>query len=144
MYEIIITIATAIFIGWVLWKSLKKQPIKFDYFEIPTMKEGPFICSDDECPCSGGINLEPGVTGYLYISKEVVARRKRARSWAEAKQLISLPGLNVFARPNTIIPVFMCEEGARRRHLNLEVAAADAKMMEESGICPLRSTPIKQ
>ncbi len=94
-------------------------------------------------PLLRGGSLEPGVTGYLFISKEVVARRRRARTWAEARALLGPPGIMVMARPGTIIPVFLCEQGARRRLLHLETAAADAKAWVETGRCPLRPTPLE-
>ena len=39
------------------------------------------------------------------------------------------------------VPVFLCEQGARRRGLDLRVAAADAEYVFKSGWCPLRPTP---
>jgi len=44
--------------------------------------------------------------------------------------------------PGTSSPILMCEQGAKLRGLDLEVAAADAKYWWETGLVPLRVTPI--
>jgi hypothetical protein len=39
-------------------------------------------------------------------------------------------------------PILVCEQGAKRRALDLEVAQADAKRWWETGEVPLRATPL--
>jgi len=41
-------------------------------------------------------------------------------------------------------PILVCEEGAKLRGLDLEVAAADAKYWWETGLAPLRATPLSK
>jgi hypothetical protein len=39
-------------------------------------------------------------------------------------------------------PILVCEQGAKLRNLDLEVAAADAKYWWKTGKAPLRATPL--
>ena len=45
------------------------------------------------------------------------------------------------AAAGSAYPILMCEQGAKARGLNLEVAAADAARWWETGRVPLRPTP---
>jgi len=101
-------------------------------------------CSDDDCPCGElGVTIPRG-EGYLYISKEVVEIRTDCPTLREAQEKIQRmrPGAFILTAQGVFTPVLMCEQGARKRGLNLEVAAADAKHWWETGLVPLRPTPI--
>lgn len=117
-----------------------------EYFEVPR-PDGDGYCSDDNCPCGFPGELIPRGTGYIYISPEVVDFRCDARTVREAAQKIArmeqqLGGVRIFAGSGVFAPILMCEQGARRRRLDMEVAAADAKYWWETGLVPLRPTPI--
>ena len=48
----------------------------------------------------------------------------------------------IVAGSGVFLPILMCEQGARRRSLDLEVAAADARHWWDTGEVPLRATPL--
>ncbi len=54
------------------------------------------------------------------------------------KQAMGIQATSVY----TIGPIFVCEQGAKRRDLDLEIAGADAKHWWNTGKVPLRATPI--
>jgi hypothetical protein len=115
-----------------------------DYFEVPNTSPDSFaFCSDNECPCSE-TRIPPG-GGYMYISQTAVDFRKDARSVSEVESLITaMPAIlqqALFSNKNNVTATLMCEQGARKRNLNLEVAAADAKYWWKTGLVPLRATP---
>lgn len=119
-----------------------------EYFEVPR-PDGDGYCSDDSCPCGYPGELIPRGTGYLYITPEVVDFRRDARTVQEAVQKIAhmeqqLGGVRIFAGSGVFTPILMCEQGARKRGLDMQVAAADAKYWWETGLVPLRATPIIQ
>jgi hypothetical protein len=77
----------------------------------------------------------------------VVAFRKDARTVAESNNKIKqlrqrLGGGGVTFDQNVVAPILVCEQAARRRGLDLEVAAADAKYWWKTGLVPLRPTPL--
>ena len=140
------------------WFKKKKQPqpspapalstakSTVQYFEVPVTATDRFLCSDNECPCSGTEPLVPGKTGFLFISSAVVEMRKDARSEAEIGAKLErmsqkLGGAKIFADVGTTRPIFVCRQGAERLGLNLAMAAQDAKMWVETSRCPLRPTP---
>ena len=84
-------------------------------------------CEDAECRCSSEI-IEPG-SGYLYISNQVVLHRKdETRSEGAAAPA----------------PMLLCRDAARRRDLDLEVAAQDAAHWWETGSVVLRASPRRE
>jgi hypothetical protein len=112
------------------------------YFEVPVTRET-FLCSDRECSCLGHDVLTAGKNGYLFISPEVVITRSQYPSWcdmlAHLQEVKGQSGAGMMVVD--VNPLFMCEEGARQRGLDLEIAAADAENWVKVGLCPLRSTP---
>lgn len=117
-----------------------------DYFQSD-VPSGAGYCSDNSCPCP---DMEiPRGTGYIYIEQGLVDFRRQyptlesARMVMQKKQaeMRSNSGMNVsgFYR---LGPILICEQGAKLRHLDLDVAAADAKHWWETGMVPLRATPI--
>ncbi|MGH9428818.1 MAG: hypothetical protein ACRD2L_21230, partial [Terriglobia bacterium] len=116
---------------------------KLEYFEtLPRAGDG--VCSDRNCPCAE-VPIPHG-TGYLYVSKETIEFRRDARTLDDMqKKLEKLEEqLNQFIMmdPELASGVLMCEQGARLRNLDLEVAAGDARRWWESGLIPLRPTPL--
>jgi hypothetical protein len=120
------------------------------YFES-SPPAGDARCSDDECPCEApGTPIRHG-EGYLYVSPSAVEFRTDCPSAdaVEAKlyrikaDALAAGSAVIFAS-GTIGPILMCEQGAQKRHLNLDVAAADAKHWWETGFVPLRPTPIAE
>lgn len=106
-------------------------------------------CSDDRCPCPE--TLIPRGTGFLYVNPEAVLFRADARSVAEAmaKKLaierrtaaqLGLPGAALGKMPNAVL---VCEAGAKLRNLDLATASADAGHWWNTGLAPLRATPIQ-
>ena len=109
-----------------------------EYFEVE-VPFGDALCSDDECPCRPPDDRIPRGSGYLYISETVVNFRQDACTIEEAKQKIARTN---FYGQNRHVPTLMCQQGARKRGLDLNIAAADAKHWWETGLVPLRATPL--
>jgi hypothetical protein len=61
----------------------KTRGVPDGYFEVPVSPLDAFLCSDDECPCTGDERLTLGDNGYVFISEEVVKERRQTRTWAE-------------------------------------------------------------
>jgi len=116
------------------------------YMEVPGNDCDYGLCSDDACPCGYPGARIPRGEGYMYISKEVVEFRKDCPTVAAAQARIELMqghlGVTIMAAGGVFAPVLVCEQGARKRGLDLEVAAADAKYWWKTGLVPLRPTPL--
>ena len=118
-----------------------------EYFEC-TRPAGDGLCSDDACPCGyQGTNIPRG-GGYLYISKEVVEMRRDARSIADVQAKVykiqqTMSSSLMLATNGVFMPILMCEQGAKQRKIDLVTAAADARYYWETGLAPLRPTPIE-
>lgn len=113
-----------------------------EYFDTVARKTRG-LCSDPECPCNE--TSIPVGQGYLYIPRELCAFRwdcrtmdevdaKMERKQKESRALI-IPG------PGLLTPILVCEVGAKRRQLNLEIAGQDAKHWWATGKVPFRPTP---
>ncbi|MEW6083077.1 MAG: hypothetical protein AB1607_00630 [Chloroflexota bacterium] len=118
-----------------------------DYFEVPNTGSDDFaFCSDNECPCTG--TKIPRGKGYMYVSKAAVDFRKDARSISEVEVLLgAMPKMlqdALFADKNNVTATLMCEQGAKKRNLDLKIASDDAKHWWETGLVPLRATPLKK
>lgn len=115
-------------------------------FEVPGNLKPDRRCSDNECPCGSPGAAIPHDAGYMYISEDVVKWRRDARSTQEserkAQRLQKKARMPVVFGQDMIAPTLMCEQGARRRGLDLEVAAADARYWWATGRAPLRVTPL--
>jgi hypothetical protein len=117
-----------------------------EYFDVPEANPGADgICSDNDCPCGFPGARIPRGSGYIYVSSECVDFRRDARSMAEAELKMNLirqrmGGLVMFD-PTLITSILMCEQGARKRGLDLGVAAADARHWWLTHKVPLRATP---
>ncbi len=119
-----------------------------EYIEVPEVNPGQDgLCSDNDCPCGFPGAKIPRGSGHIYVSKEVVDFRRDALSVRAAERKIAalkqnMGGGMVMFAPNTFAPILMCEQGARKRGLDLEVAAADARHWWKTGLVPLRATPL--
>lgn len=116
-----------------------------EYFEVER-PYGDAYCSDDGCPCGYPGAVIPRGGGYVYISQDLVDFRRDARSLRDAQRKIERmqqqTGSILILGPGVAVPILMCEQGARRRGLNLQTAAADAKHWWKTGLVPLRPTPL--
>jgi len=115
------------------------------YFQAPS-PFSPATCSDDECPCDDVV-IHNG-EGYVYISPEMVEFRKDCLTNEEFTNKLTMKfGTSLLFGPgvkNTIYPVIMCEQAARKRNLDLAIARKDAKHWWSHNQLPLRVTPKKR
>ncbi len=116
------------------------------YMQVSGNNRNPGVCSDDSCPCGYPGAEIPRGEGYVYISKEVVEFRADCLTEAEAhlkiQRMSALMNTTIVATSGVFAPVLICEQGARKRGIDLEVAAADARHWWETGQVPLRPTPL--
>ncbi len=118
------------------------------YFEAPVTIEEGLLCSDNECPCPDDTALEPGQTGFLYISGDLVKNRRETPRWeailARDNALAEQMNVVLYRAGGINTPIFLCSEGAERRNLDIDIAAADAVNWFKTGLCPLRESPTKR
>ncbi len=116
------------------------------YMQVSGNDRDPALCSDDACPCGFPGATIPRGKGYMYISKEVAEFRADCLTEAEAQEKIQRMsaqlGATIIAGSGVFSPILMCEQGAKKRGLDLDVAAADAKHWWNTGLVPLRPTPL--
>jgi len=132
-------------IGHTIAKITGRNVERGGFFEgLPPIGDG--LCSDRDCPCPE-VKIPRG-TGYAYISEDLVKSRYNARSLYKLRENIRkrLTGLGeqvgtTILAPSLTSPLLMCELGAALRGIDLDVAAADAKLWWETNLAPLRSTP---
>lgn len=120
----------------------RSTPVEqYEYMEV-NRPAGDGLCSDDSCPCGYPGATIPRGGGYLYISQEVVDFRKDCKSIATAQARVQsmFGGMALFG-PGVLAPILMCEQGARKRGIDLQVAADDARHWWQTGMAPLRPTP---
>lgn len=126
-----------------------------EYFELRT-PVGNGRCMDESCPCSG--SMIPRGEGYLCITPECaefrratpdvrdLVKKKVMGDWKHLKPEDlgeEMDGLmRSIYRPGVGIPILMCELAAKRKGLDLEVAAADAHHWWRTEQVPLRPTPL--
>lgn len=114
-----------------------------EYFEL-SLPDGDAYCSDSQCPCAD--TVIPRGEGYLYISPDVVEFRSDAQSHEEMRRKVEnvsrlFGGKSVVLHEEVSGGILMCEVGAKRRNLNLRMAASDAAYWWKTGMAPLRATP---
>jgi len=114
------------------------------YFYQPITS--PASCSDNQCPCDSTPIQEGG--GYLYISEAAVEFRRDARSERALQskaekyiQSLEAKGAAVYLDPSMYKALLICEEAARRRGLDLNIARSDAEHAWSTSKAPLRATP---
>lgn len=116
------------------------------YFEC-TRPSGDGKCSDNSCPCGFPGTTIPRGTGYFYISEDLVKMRRDALTLEEihakaARMMQQAGGALSAVTSGVLMPILMCEVAAKKRGVDLVVAAADAKYYWETGLAPLRPTPM--
>lgn len=120
-------------------------PFSGPMIEVPGNDREVGLCSDDGCPCGYPGASIPRGTGYMYVSKEVAEIRASAPSVAEMEAKISQMqagfGGMIFAGSGVFAPILMCEQGAKKRGINLDVAAYDARTWWSTGKVACRPTP---
>lgn len=115
------------------------------YMEVPgNDKDG--LCSDDSCPCGSPGARIPRGEGFIYVSKDVAEFRKDCPTVAQTELKIQrmqqqLGGM-IFAGSGVFRPILMCELGAKKRGIDMEIAAADARHWWNTGQVPIRRTPL--
>ena len=114
--------------------------MEYFYSEVP--KWGG-LCSDPACPCDE--TSIPVGQGYLYIPRELCAFRWDCRTMDEVatkmERLQKESGTFLMMGHGIINPILVCEIGAKKRQLNLEIAGQDAKHWWATGMVPFRPTP---
>jgi hypothetical protein len=115
--------------------------MKPGFFEVQRPRSSRYgVCSDNQCPCNEDV-LSPG-NGYLYISEDLVQFRKDALTLQETeKKVLNYRRQATIIDKDLYIPILMCRQGALRRGIDVEIAAADAENFWETGLVPLRPTP---
>lgn len=113
-----------------------------EYFEDEISKVNG-VCSDDQCPCDD--TVIPVGQGYLYIPRDCCDFRWDCRTQkefqAKAEQMAKQSGRYLIFGHGMAGPVLVCEVGAKKRDLNLAIAAQDAKYWWTTGRVPFRPTP---
>jgi hypothetical protein len=114
-------------------------------FEFPFSKSKRFSCSSQSCQGQRAETLQPGRTGYLYISPLVVMMRADSLTLRELddklENLISSFGSQELGAIDDAFPRLICQECAKKLGLNLRVSLRDAKIWAKKSEVPLRPTP---
>ena len=122
-----------------------EAPVRYFEVAVPCWAA---VCPDNNWPWPETPILQGA--GHIYISLDLVefwrdalagreATEKPRRIWAEGD---ARARRYVITDPRQIaVPAFICERGARPRHLDLEVVAAEARQWWETGRMPLRPMP---
>jgi hypothetical protein len=101
------------------------------------------LCSDPQCPCDE--TVIPVGQGYLYVPQSCCDFRWDCRSQqalrAKGERMAAQSGQFVMMGHGMAGPILVCETGARKRNLDLAVAAADARHWWATAQVPFRPTP---
>ncbi len=102
-------------------------------------------CSDNSCPCGfPGAELKNG-EGYMFVSREVADFRKDCPTTDQA--IVKAKGMQSrgeVVSASSLLPILMCELGAKKRGLDLAVAGEDARHWWRTGMVPIRPTPLSR
>ncbi|MBI9018330.1 MAG: hypothetical protein JEZ07_13840, partial [Phycisphaerae bacterium] len=127
--------------------NIVKDSFNGQYFETDPVPSNFGLCSDDLCPCPE-VSIPRG-TGYLYIDKETVDFRRQYPKIKDAEIAIKIELMKnqlamKFDRVIFQVPTakLVCEQGAKLRNLDLQVAGEDARHWWKTGLAPLRATPL--
>jgi len=135
--------------GWRLEKeeapSVSSPVAKQVHQERPMMECTPFrgntSCSDNECLCT--YTTMPPAQGYLWIKPDVANTRIQCLSLTALHGYLTTSGLSrIDEIRRCCLPMVVCEEAAKRRNLDLEVASSDYSSWVNTGIVPCRATPL--
>jgi hypothetical protein len=113
-----------------------------EYFEdVKPTHDG--LCSDPECPCDE--TVIPVGQGYLYVPESCCDFRWDCRTQkelnAKAERLAKESGHFLMFGHGAAGPILVCELGAKKRNLDLSVAARDAKHWWTTGLALSSYTP---
>jgi hypothetical protein len=101
------------------------------------------LCSDPQCPCEE--TLIPVGQGYLYIPEDCCNFRLDCPTLAQlsdkAERMARKSGQFIIFGHGMAGPILVCEVGAKKRNLDLAVAARDARHWWATGQVPFRPTP---
>jgi len=102
---------------------------------------GNAACSDNDCPCPN--TTMPPAKGYLWIKKEIVDTRMKCLSLQALQGFMSASGISSIDEVRRrCLPIVVCEQSAKRRGLDLAVAASDYASWVKTGKVPCRATPL--
>jgi hypothetical protein len=120
---------------------------KLGSFEV-RMPSSDGRCSDNNCPCPPPGTSIPRGNGFLYVDAAVVTFRQDARTddalnrkAARIQADLQSRGAVILHDPAVYKAILMCEQGAKKRHVDLKVAAEDARLAWAENRAPLRATP---
>lgn len=118
--------------------------MKPGYFEVARPRSTRYgVCSDNQCPCDEDV-LSPG-NGYLYISEDLVQFRKDALTLQETeKKVLTYRRQAILIDKDLYVPILMCKQGAIQREIDMEIGATDIDYFWETGLVPLRPTPLNK
>jgi len=113
--------------------------------ELPMMECPPFpgnaSCSDNDCPCPN--TTMPPAKGYLWVKPEVADTRMKCLSLAALDGYMTASGISSIDEiRRRCLPIVVCEQAAKRRNLDLAVAASDYGSWVKTGKVPCRATPL--
>ena len=113
-----------------------------EYFHTSLPRYGYGFCSDWQCPCNE--TPIPVGEGYLYISLDCCIFRWDCRTtdeaYTKAERYLKESSATMMG-PGHAVPILVCELGARKRRLDLAIAARDAKHWWATEQVPFRPTP---
>lgn len=123
----------------------EKELEELDSFET-IRPDGSGLCSDNGCPCDE--TVIPRGEGYIYISESCANFRKEYRTAINCEEKLNelsdhfAKKGQIYMPPNeTWSAILMCNEGAKRRNLDLKVSSKDAQLWWKEGRTPCRATP---
>jgi hypothetical protein len=102
---------------------------------------GQVACSDNDCPCPN--TTMPPAKGYLWIKKEIADTRMKCLSLQALQGFMSASGISSIDEVRRrCLPIVVCEQSAKRRGLDLAVAASDYASWVKTGKVPCRATQL--
>jgi hypothetical protein len=121
---------------------------KAEYYQETPLPTSPGKCSDSQCPCTDTKLLHG--QGYLYISPDAVEFMRDCRTsvdlGAKMGRVAIARDMDVAIEMGTLRwkfqPILICEQAAKNRGLNLDVAANDARLWWGTGKVLRRATPL--
>ncbi len=113
--------------------------------EPPMMECSPFhgnaSCTDNECHCSYA--TMPPAKGYLWIKPDVASTRTSSLSLTALHGYLKTTGISSIDEIMTrCLPMVVCEQAAKRHHLDLVVASSDFDSWVKTGKVLCRATPL--
>jgi len=126
------------------FSELEKQIYKRTYFE-QKRPDSNGLCSWDPCPCGISTIIHKG-HGYLYIPVSSVIFRRDCLSYKEFQAKLQKMASNLPLGTDLIftdVPVLVCEKGISALNIDPEIAQKDAKYWWDTGMIPLRPSPMR-